>query len=363
MKVMNYKNFDAQEIANRIIAREEAYLNTDYEALSFEEKCNYALDYTSIVHPGLAPDPARRKALLKALRPELLRRANKEDGFALYVLGSVNADCSAPATFEEYRFLERSVKAGYTPAVVELVSRFLRDKSERKNALHTYLIPALNKITAEKSQDMGLRRSIRSLVSEFETNGDSRVVFYAMARDSARKMVSEGSYAGLAMLCHVSCKKGAILEPCVPEAELAFWQTVDFLVHDYFYARGSHHHATTLGAKLVNERGCDLDVEKIAQVHTELFLRFSYNRKVLLQLVGSSEAEETEDLDDLERICRTQIQSGDAEGYWRLIIVALLRGDRQKLESAILEVCLVEEGKHVHSVLKAYNMLCVAKSN
>ena len=184
-----------------------------------------------------------------------------------------------------------------------------------------------------------------------------------MARDSAKKMVSEGSYCGLAMLCHVCCKKGAILEPCVPEDELAFWQTVDFLVHDYFYARGSHHHATTLGAKLVNERGCDLDVEKITQVHTELFLRFSYNRKVLLQLVGSSEAEETEDLDDLERICRAQIQNGDAEGYWRLIIVALLRGDRQKLESAILEVCLVEEGKHVHSVLKAYNMLCVAKSN
>ena len=360
MKVMNYKNLNAQEIANRIIAREEAYLNTDYEALSFEEKCKYALEYTSIVHPGLTPDPAHRAALLKELRPELLRRANKEDGFALYVLGSVNADCSAPATFEEYRFLERSVKAGYTPAVVDLVSRFLRDKSERKNAFHTYLIPALNKTKAEKSQDLGLCCSIQSLVAEFETNGDSRVVFYAMARDSAQKMVSEGSYAGLAMLCHVSCKKGAILDPCVPESELAFWQTVDFLVHDYFYARGSRRLATSLGAKLVNERGCDLDVEKIAQVHSELFLRFSYNRKVLLQLVGSSEAEETEDLDDLERICRTQIQSGDAEGYWRLIIVALLRGDRQKLESAILEVCLLEEGKYVCSVLKAYNMLCTA---
>ena len=51
-----------------------------------------------------------------------------------------------------------------------------------------------------------------------------------MVRGSAEKMVNEGSYAGLAMLCHVSCKKDALLDPSVPESELAFWQTVDFLV-------------------------------------------------------------------------------------------------------------------------------------
>ena len=35
MELMNYNNLNAQEIANRIIASEEEYLNIDYEALSF----------------------------------------------------------------------------------------------------------------------------------------------------------------------------------------------------------------------------------------------------------------------------------------------------------------------------------------
>ena len=43
---MTYHNNEksAYEVAQNRIQREEAFINTDYEKLSFEEKCRYALD-------------------------------------------------------------------------------------------------------------------------------------------------------------------------------------------------------------------------------------------------------------------------------------------------------------------------------
>ena len=114
---MTYHNNEksAYEVAQNRIQREEAFINTDYEKLSFEEKCRYALDYS------VSPDSKRRETLLKALRPELLRRAQKEDPFALYVLGSEKY--GVPASDVERRFLERSMRSGYVPAAVDLLNR------------------------------------------------------------------------------------------------------------------------------------------------------------------------------------------------------------------------------------------------
>jgi len=44
----NYNGMNAQDIANNIIAKEEAYLTIDYDALSLEEKCDYAIHHTGI---------------------------------------------------------------------------------------------------------------------------------------------------------------------------------------------------------------------------------------------------------------------------------------------------------------------------
>ena len=101
MENRNFKQMNAEEVASGIIAAEVAYLHTDYESLSFEERCGYALEYSPILHPILAPAADRRAAMLEELRPELLLRAEKEDGFALYVLGSFGADLSVPASDDE----------------------------------------------------------------------------------------------------------------------------------------------------------------------------------------------------------------------------------------------------------------------
>lgn len=142
MMNFNFNSMNAQDVADKIIAAEEAYVNTDFESLSFEDKCTYALELTPILHPGVAPSPQRRRALLDNLRPELLRRAEKDDAFALYVLGNVSADLSTLATEEERVYLERAVELSYYPAAFSLLNLFYYGKkrdSERAKSLLEWL--------------------------------------------------------------------------------------------------------------------------------------------------------------------------------------------------------------------------------
>ena len=261
MENRNFKQMNAEEVASRIIAAEVAYLHTDYESLSFEERCGYALEYSPILHPILAPAADRRAAMLEELRPELLLRAEKEDGFALYVLGSFGADLSVPASDDERRLLERAVDAGFYKASIDLVARFLRGKGTRKQALHGHLIPALNRLVEEGKSDTAAMHAVTHLLSELESNGESRLVFSLMARELAEKMVLGGSYVGLTKLCLPCSVKGTCLKSNVSAEELTFWQTVDFLVHSRLFDAGALHLGDALRWKLINARGCEREEE------------------------------------------------------------------------------------------------------
>ena len=269
----NYKNFNANEIANRIIAREQAYLNTNYEDLSFEDKCRYALNYTPIVHPIIAPNPEHRASLLNALRPELLRRAEMQDAFALYVLGSISADLSSLPTGDEREYLERSSAMGYTPATIALVDRFFNGRKNRKlqkQALHEYLIPAINRLREENPNDLQSFYAVAYLLSEYETDSSARVAFYAMARKYAAEIVSQGSYVGLSMLCKAHVVSDSVVEIAPEAEEIDFWLTVDFLVHSRLYDCGANHLADTLTLKILNQRGCDCDLESVKKIDKSL---------------------------------------------------------------------------------------------
>lgn len=355
-----FNGMKAHDVANKIVAAEVAYRDTDYESLSFEEKCRYALDCTPIVHPILAPNPSHRKALLDALRPELLARADREDGFALYVLGSVNADLSSPATDTERSFLERAVKAGYAPAAVALVDRFFGDLKNKKlcrQALHDYLIPTINSLTEEKSQDVATVYALKSLLSRYETNASARMVFYGMSRELATKLVCDGSWVGLAKLCNARSVSDGLLDVTPSEEELSFWVSVDYLVHADLYELGARHLGDSLGCKLINERGCERDVKKIKEIYLDLLLCRPYDRERLLTVAGVPHGEGFENLAEAERECRRQIKDGKPENYRRLILIALLSGDRVALEAACDEVCAFRDGLAVCNIAKAYHML------
>ena len=275
MKNNDYKNLNAQEVAHRIIAREEEYLTTDFDSLSFEDKCRYAMDHSPVMHVGIAPKDARRAELLDSLRPELLRRAEQEDGFALYVLGSIHADGSAPATEEERRFLERAIRAGYLPATLDLVSRFYsrKDKDARLQALEEHLVPLLNRLSAEREQGDSLLDCTRSLLADYENATDVKAVFYLKSREHAAKRALDGSHSAVSGLTHLPLLWKHPLLDTVSEDELAFWTTVDFLVHWHFYTHGAHHLANVIDTKLKNGRGCDPDDEALLRIHEEILRR------------------------------------------------------------------------------------------
>lgn len=260
-----YKNHEPREIADRIIACEEAYINTDYNALSFEDKCRYALEYTPILHPIVAPKSGMRQRMLEELRPELLRRAEREDPFALFVLGMRYADCSAPATDEERDYLERAVRAGYDGAKVALADRF----ADGSDALHTQLIPEMNRLVSSGKASALELYEITSMLARRETNADVRATFYGLSREYAAASVAEGCYVALPMLCHWRTPAEHVIDELDVKEELTFWQTVDDTVYLELYRKGATHLAAALERKLMSGRGCTQDEALLERVRAD----------------------------------------------------------------------------------------------
>lgn len=339
----NYNGMNAYDIANKIIAKEEAYASAKYELMPFEVKCEYALELTPILHPSVSPDRTRRKKMLQELRPELLRRAESEDAYALSVLGSTNADLSAPATDVERRFLERSMEAGYVPAAFALIDRFYRGKKRTD--------PEAERILSWLSERVGK-----------DSSPIVRYQYYALVGDKekqealATELAAAGSYVAAA---HLTSSLGSLLD--FDSDMRVFWETVEFLVLEHFYNKGATHLGDTLGMRLINERGCIRDVEKIKNIYVDLMMNYEYDRHQLITIAGVPHDDTSEDLYEAERVCRQLIKNGKEANYWRLILIALLSGDRAKVETACDETFRPDGGSYTVNIAKAYHMLRHAK--
>ena len=301
----------AGDVAKKIIDCEEKYLNTDYSSLSFEDKCLYAVEYTPLCHFALAPNPKKRAEMLDELRPELLRRAENEDPFALFVLGCRYTDLSDLSTEEERRYFERSLKEGYLPAAFMLLDFFHRykDESESASKLRAYI--------AERAEECS---SDTELYYCYLFTEDDRLL------DVATRLASEGFWSAV----------GHIQQLDVSSECKSFWLTVEFLVYDYFYGKGAEHVASSLGMKLVNERGCELDRDKLAEVFFGLISRFRYDRQKLQTIIETKE-----------------------EGAWKSILTTLISGDRDALWSAC---CCIAHTTDYKELARAYMMLCGARA-
>ena len=350
----NYINrMSACEVARKIITNEEAYAKANPEQMPFEAKCLYALELTPIIHPAVSPDRSRRRALLEELHAELLLRADREDPFALYVLGNTNADLSTPATAEERRFLERSMQAGYVPAAISLLDRFYHGTKRSE--------PEAERIASWLSKHVASWLSEK--VDAFER--DKRRLCYVTVngntgneRALAIRLALDGDYC--AMVRMSSNRNGFV---AVGSNERDFWETVDFLVLEHFYDRGAKHLGDTVGMKLVNGRGCERDMKKICRIYTDLMLDYPYDRHLLLKMLDVPYDGEREDLREAERVCRKMIENGKSTGYWRMILLSLLSGDRRKLENACAEACEAYRGVLACNVSKAYHLLRQVKAS
>ena len=341
----NYNGMNAHDIANKVIAKEEAYNNADITLMPFEDKCYYALAQTPIIHPAVSPDRNRRRVLLEELRPELLRRAEQEDPFALYVLGNISADLSTRPTDVERRFLERSMNAGYIPAALSLFNLFYYFGKNRSCSEAERIISWLTERIDENTYARE-RYSYYSLINDKENE-----------RELALYFALDGDYGSVVRLANAL---GDILD--FNSDERVFWETVHFLILEYFYNKGATHLGDSLGMKLINERGCTRDLEKIKTIYVDLMMNDKYDRRQLLTIAGVPHNETGEDLFEAERICRLQIKDGHETNYWRLILIALLSGDCEKVEAACDDASKPHGGLLSVNISKAYHMLRHAKA-
>ena len=235
----NYNGLNAHDIASKVIAKEEAYENADYSTMPFEDKCHYALANTPIIHISVAPNRSGRRELLEGLLPELLRRAANDDAFALYVLGSINSDLSAPSTDNERRFLERSMNVGHVPAALSLLDRFYYGKKRSESEAKHILAWLAEHVTEDSPA--AYRHSYYTLIEDQERAMEISLQF-AMA----------GDYSSVIYLANRTHDA----------AEKALWERVQFLVCKHFYDKGAKHLGNTIARKLLSGRGCEQDVEQ-----------------------------------------------------------------------------------------------------
>ena len=328
MTKLEYNGMTAREVADRIIACEEEYLNKDYESLSFEEKCTYAVEYTNTVHFAVAPDPKKRAEMLEELRHELLRRAERDDPFALYVLGCRYADLSDLSTIVEHDFLVRSMKAGYIPAALKILDIFHPVDKGNDEVLET--VDWLRERLTEGSP--AKQRLLFYLLTE---NRDG-------CREVALRLAAEGDTEAI-----------STLRFCKAESEcIDFYDTALFWAYDHFYRKGAKHLAEIIGRRLIRSIGCEFDFERIKDIYIDLMMSKDYDHAKLSKLAGVKD----EDLDGAERACRELISKGDPSGYWKLILVALMSGDRERLASILDEM---NDRELALNIEKAYVVVCL----
>ena len=227
-----YNGMNAQEIANKIILNEEAYLKTDFEDLTFEEKCRLVLRNNGTYHPLFRQMDLSDIAL--EISPELAQRSENGDASALYYMSAIFG-YDLPRTATRLSYLERAVEACCMDARVQYASRFTDEKDHsnaRKLVEETLALYSLGDIREEDEENLYRCYDMLSVCGQ---TPEDRAYYTRLSDEYALKFVLEGSYYGLTHLC---VKNSGTIE------EHRFWKHVARIVRTYFYERG----ATYLGA-------------------------------------------------------------------------------------------------------------------
>ena len=351
--IYNYNGMNAHNIANKIIANEEAYLKTDLDRLSFEEKCRLALCHNAAYHPLFRQLDISKST--ESISPELVCKAEEEDAFALYCL-AVLFTPDVPRTETRNQYLDRAIASGSIEARLHAACRDAARNLEELRLLNTEL--KLLAVAFYGEWNDHLLYLCNNTLTNYETDPDLKEKAKRIADELAFKYVLEGKYYYLTHLC-VKNKFGAkeLAEGKLFDDETLFWKTVSFLVESEFYNRGAIHLADHLGIRLIRGIGCEQNLERAKQIYVDAMFSKAYDRMLLMNVARIKDA----DLDVAERSCRKQINDGKVSDFWRLILIALLSGERSKVESACDEAIATGLDAALANIPKAYHMLYQAK--
>jgi hypothetical protein len=114
MKNTTFYGMEAKDFIEKVIERENRFKNTDYSALNFEEKCEYALWY---INEGKLFNQALADDILVDIKNLVLKKATDRDPAGLYYLAKFWTlfDITLEARLG---YLKRSSDMGYMPATI-----------------------------------------------------------------------------------------------------------------------------------------------------------------------------------------------------------------------------------------------------
>ena len=220
-----YNGMNAKEIANKIIAKEEAYLKTDITSLTFDEKCELLLCNNSAYHPLFRH--LDLSSLAEELTPELARRAEAGDAFALYCMSMLQHGLHHTDT--RLAYLERAMKAGSLEARVQYASRSLHDGTSKARDIldETLSLLSLGDIT-ERDNDILFR--CYSMLAECGQTPIERELYTCLLDELSIKLTLDGDWRAITYLC---------VKDSSSSEERDFWRTVAHIARTYFYDRGA----------------------------------------------------------------------------------------------------------------------------
>ena len=258
MRNISFNDMKAMDIVGKVLEQEKAFAEKDFSALSFEEKCEYALAH---VHSSTPFAVRLSQNDLSALKGDIMERAIDGDAVALYYL----AKLSTTFGFTEERklaWLKRASDKGYLPATVFYL-RLCRDKEERYAIARQLVskIPSIQPLKVRALAIISCYSTLRRVEGE-----DKYPHHHTLTYDLFLALAKEGDANAYTWLETIASRKAkhAQTEAEKQQAteEAAFWQAVQFLVAEHYYAKGNLKHEEHLGYMLLQGIGCEVDVER-----------------------------------------------------------------------------------------------------
>ena len=355
MKNYNFNGMNAQDIANKIIANEEVYITIDFDALPFEEKCNYVAHHNGIYHP-LYKKGSSADELAVLLLPELRQRANDGDEKALYFLAVLDPDI-VHRSDEQRSMIERAMECGSVDAQAYFTSWFCRDEEMKANILEELLYRHFGGEVAEEDEKV-LYDCYCMLQHCAQAEGE-RSRYKALADELALKFVLRGEYHSLVHHCTKNrLPRDSKAKNFIFDDETIFWKTVNFIVESYFYDKWHINASDNLGIGLIRGIGCDPDFERAKCFYLDAYFRKPFDTTKMLEVLGLSD---TVSLIEAEQSFKREVENGDLDGYWKLILLAILQNDTDKVDQICGEAIVSHSDRLMEIMPKAYTKLLLAK--
>jgi hypothetical protein len=253
---------NAKDFLDKVIEKEKAFNETDYNTLNFEEKCEYAL---VCVHSSAPFETKLSQNDLVNLKSDIIKKALDGDAAGLYYLAKFSNMFGISAEAKR-DCLKRSSDMGYTPATV-LYLRLCFDAEERYAIAREFVgkIPTIEPLYRRCIAIMGCYPTLRNV-----EGNDKYPHHHALTYDLFLELAKDGeavAFPWLEIIANRKAKKADTQEErCRAEEECAFWQSVQYMVAEHYYNRGVLKHEKHLGYMLLCGVGCDADVERGAEI-------------------------------------------------------------------------------------------------